>query len=192
MVKKEKLKIMVSSSVYHFKTDLEQLCSSLLGYGYHVLNSHIGTIYNIPGKSPEESCLAAVEECDFFFGIILPFYGSSGITHTEFKHAITINKPRGYLAHHDVAFARQLLHQFMFDEHEARTAFALTKKTQVMDDLRVIDMYNEAVGDGLPLNKRFWAQEFYKYSLDGAPFVITQFSDEPRFRADLEKLNLAI
>lgn len=192
MAKKDKLKIMVSSSVYHFKTEIEQLCSTLQGYGYHVLNSHIGTIYSIPGKSPEESCLAAVEECDFFFGIILPFYGTSGITHSEFSHAIAINKPRGFLAHHDVAFARQLLTQFMFDEHKNRTVFTLTKKTAVMDDLRVIDMYNEAVGDGLPLNKRLWAQEFYKYSLDGAPFVITQFSNEPRFRTDLEKLNSGI
>jgi hypothetical protein len=80
----------------------------------------------------------------------------------------------------------------MYDDHKIRTAFALTKKTQVMDDLRVVDMYNEAVGDGLPLNKRLWAQEFYKYSLDGAPFVDTQFSDEPRFRADLEKLKIVL
>ena len=84
MAKKEKLKIMVSSSVYTFRTELEQLCSTLEGYGYHVLNSHIGTIYNIPGKSPEESCIAAVEECDFFFGIILPFYGTSGINILNF------------------------------------------------------------------------------------------------------------
>jgi len=184
---KKKLKIMVSSTVYHFETELEQLCSTLHGYGYHVLNSHIGTVYNIPGKSPAESCLAAVEECDFFFGIILPFYGS-GITRTEIQKAIAINKPRGFLVHHDVTFARQLLFQFMVDSEGRRNGFALTKKTSVLDDLRVIDMYNEAVGDGLPINKRLWAQEFYKYSLNGAPFVVTQFSDEPRFRADLEKL----
>jgi len=192
MAKKEKLKIMVSSSVYTFRTELEQLCSTLEGYGYHVLNSHIGTIYNIPGKSPEESCIAAVEECDFFFGIILPFYGTSGITHTEFSHAIAINKPRGFLAHHDVAFARQLLQQFMYDENKMRTAFILSRKTAVMDDLRVIELYNEAVGDGLPLNKRLWAQEFYRYSLDGAPFVATQFSNETRFRTDLENLKPGI
>jgi hypothetical protein len=188
---KKKLKIMVSSTVYHFRTELEQLCSTLKGHGYHVLNNEIGTIYPIPGKSPEESCIAAIDECDFFFGIILPFYGS-GITHSEFKHAIAINKPRGFLAHHDVAFTRQLLQQFMYDEHKVRTAFALIKKTPVMDNLAVIDMYNEAVGDGLPLNKRLWAQEFYKYYLDGAIFVDTQFSDEPRFRADLEKLKTII
>lgn len=189
MSKKKKLKIMVSSTVYHFKTEIEQLCSTLQGYGYHVLNSHIGTIYSIPGKSPKASCLAAIDDCDFFFGIILPFYGS-GITHAEFRHAVKINKPRGFLAHHDVAFARQLLDQFMFDSKGKRTAFKLTKKTQVLDDLRVIDMYNLAVGAGKSIEKRLWAQEFYKYSLDGAPFVDTQFCDEPRFRTDLEKLKI--
>lgn len=182
---KEKLKIMVSSTVYHFKSDLEQLCSTLHGYGYEVLCSHIGTVYNIPGKSPEESCLAAVEECDFFFGIIFPYYGS-GITHKEFKKAVELNKPRGFLAHHDVAFARTLLQQFMYDSENKRTNFQLTKKTSVMDTLGVIDMYNLAIGDGLP--KRLWAQEFYKYPLDGAPFVATQFANESRFRKDLENL----
>lgn len=185
---KQKLKIMLSSTVYNFKTEIEQIYASLTGYGYEVLCSHMGTVYNVPGKSPEESCLLAVEECDFFFGIIYPFYGS-GITHTEFKRAIELKKPRGFLAHHDVAFARQLLQQFMIDSGGAKTGFALGKKTPVMDDLRVIDMYNDAVGDGLPLNKRLWAQEFYKYTLDGSAFVATQFGNKDRFRKDIENIN---
>lgn len=191
MAKRERLKIMVSTTVYHFKTELEQLCATLNGHGYHVLNNSLGTIYPVPGKSPEESCLLAVEECDFFFGIILPFYGS-GITHTEIQKAIAINKPRGFLVHHDVVFSRQLLQQFMFDTYGVRTGFTLARKTSVFDDLRVIDMYNEAIGDGLPLNKRLWAHEFFKYPLDGAPFVDTQFGDESRFRTDLEKLKTGI
>lgn len=185
---KKKLKIMLSSTVYHFKTEIEQIYATLTGYGYDVFCSHMGTVYNVPGKSPEESCLIAVEECDFFFGIIYPFYGS-GITHKEFKKAIELNKPRGFLAHHDVAFARQLLNQFMVDENGDATDFKLNKKTPVMDDLRVIEMYNDAVGDGKPLNKRLWAQEFYKYTLDGAAFVATQFENKNRFRTDLENIN---
>lgn len=183
----QKIKVMVSSSVYQFTPELDQLCATLKGYGYHVLNSHIGTIYPVPGQDPKTSCLAAVEECDFFFGIILPFYGS-GITQAEFEKAIALDKPRGFLAHHDVTFARQLLHQFMYTKSSTRNTFQLKKKTPVMDDLRVIDMYNMAVGDGQPINKRLWAQEFLKYSLDGATFVDTLFSDERRFRADLERL----
>lgn len=150
---KKKLKIMLSSTVYHFETEIEQIYAILKGYGYDVFCSHMGTVYNVPGKSPEESCLIAVEDCDFFFGIIYPFYGS-GITHKEFKKAIEINKPRGFLAHHDVSFTRQLLHQFMIDNNGDRTDFVLKTKTPVMDDLRVVDMYNDAVGDGQPMNKR--------------------------------------
>ena len=77
----------------------------------------------------------------------------------------------------------------MLDVNGDKTAFNLAKKTQVMDDLRVIDMYNDAVGDGLPLNKRLWAQEFYKYTLDGSAFVATQFANKNRFRTDLENIN---
>ncbi|MBB5643979.1 DUF4062 domain-containing protein [Pedobacter cryoconitis] len=185
--KKEKIKIMVSSTVYHFKSDLEQLCSTLIGFGYEVICSHIGTVYPVPGKTPEESCLVAVAECDFFFGIIFPMYGS-GITHKEFQEAVRLNKPRGFLAHHDVAFAKQLLKEFMFEENGDRNGFKLTKRTPVMDDLLVIDMYNIAIGDGLPKEQRLWAQEFHKYPLDGAPFVNSLFGNEARFRADLEKL----
>lgn len=185
---KQKIKIMLSSTVYNYKTEIEQIYATLIGYGYEVLCSHMGTVYNVPRKSPEESCLLAVEDCDFFLGIIYPFYGS-GITHKEFLKAIELNKPRGFLAHHDVAFARQLLHQFMVNTNGTKTAFKLIKKTQVMDDLRVIEMYNDAVGDGLPLNKRLWAQEFYKYTLDGSAFIATQFANKNRFRTDLERIN---
>lgn len=183
-----KLKIMLSSTVNQNKTEVEQIYNTLKGYGYEVLCSHMGTIYNVPGKSPLESCLLAVEECDFFFGVIYPFYGS-GITHKEFKKAIEINKPRGFLAHHDVAFARQLLKQFMIDENGESTDFQLLRKTPVMDSLKVIEMYNDAVGDGEPLNKRLWAQEFYKYALDGSDFVATQFGDKKRFRNDVNEAN---
>jgi len=120
------------------------------------------------------------------FGIILPFYGS-GITHKEFKRAIRINRLRGFLAHHDVVFSRQLLQQLMYDVDGKRNDFKLNKKTPVFDDLKVIDMYNDAIGDGEPLNKRLWVQEFFKYTLDGAPFVATQFGDIKRFTKDLEK-----
>ena len=185
----EKIKIMLSSSVHFFKTEIEQIYATLTGYGYEVLCSHMGTIYSIPNKSPKQSCEAAVEDCDFFFGLILPHYGTSGITHTEFQKAVEIDKPRGFLAHENVSFARQLLKQFMYDENKVRTDFKLLKKTPVMDDLRVIDMYNDAVGDGLPLDKRLWAQHFYNYHKDAARFVAAQFEDMERLRADLKQIN---
>lgn len=184
--KKQKLKVMVSSTVYHFKNEIEQICSTLMGFGYDVLCSHIGTIYPVNGNGTEEACLAAVEECDFFLGIILPQYGS-GITHKEFKKAIELDKPRAFLAHQNVTFARQLLSQFMYDDQGNRTDFKLTKKTAVKDDLRVIEMYNEAVEVAGDPGKRLWAQDFSKYSLDGSRFVERIFSDPDRLRTSIEQ-----
>jgi len=181
------LKVMLSSTVHHFKPEIEQIFGTLKGYGYYVICSHMGTVYNVPGRSPTESCLMAVEECDFFFGIILPHYGS-GITHLEFQRAIELDKPRGFLAHSSVTFARQLLKQFMYEEDGKRNDFKLEKKTPVMDDLRVIDMYNEAIGDGESMDKRLWAHEFHKYARDGASFVASQFENSPRLINDLNAL----
>jgi len=76
----------------------------------------------------------------------------------------------------------------MFDDKGGRTKFSLKKKTRVMDDLRVIDMYNEAIGDGLSIKNRLWAHEFYNYNIDGSRFVKTQFSDYSRFEKDIKAL----
>lgn len=188
MPDENKIKVMLSSSVYGNEHVIEQIFSVLDGYGYKVLCSHKGTIYNIPGASPEESCLAAVEECDFFFGIIFPYYGTSGITHQEIHKAVELNKPRGFLAHSNVAFARTLLKDFMFDKDGNRTNFDLIKKTTVMDTLKVIDMYNDAIGHGKPLSGRLWTHHYNKYEIDGANFVHSQFGDPQRLANDLKKL----
>jgi hypothetical protein len=99
---REVIKIMVSSTVYGFEKDLRQLCAAIESYKtrqyeYQVLNSCIGSIYVAPGVSNTEACLRAVDDCDFFLGIILPRYGS-GITHQEFTRAIQQDKPRGFLS----------------------------------------------------------------------------------------------
>ncbi len=108
-----KLKIFVASTVYNFEDQLSQVCGVLSGFGYEVWNSHLGTIPANPGLSNRESCLAAVDECDLFLGIIRPVYGSGvvngrSITHDECLRAIELSKPRWFMVHHNVALARQL------------------------------------------------------------------------------------
>lgn len=66
----------VASSVYGFETELMQICACLTGYGYEVWNSHYGTVKAHPARSNLENCLAAVDMCDAFLGIVRPFYGS--------------------------------------------------------------------------------------------------------------------
>jgi hypothetical protein len=168
MAKPPKLKLMVASTVINFEDQLTQICSILEGYGYEVWNSHIGTIPVHPGKSNLENCVAAVRDCDLFLGFIRPWYGTGkigdrSITHEEFRKAIKLNKPRWFLVHRDVTFARQLLKPYMFSPDKSRTAFQL-KKNPVLDDLRAIDLYNDAVQLDIPVEDRkgHWVQEFYR------------------------------
>lgn len=177
------MKIMVASSVYGFEENLQQICATLRGFGYDVLNSHIGTIPVNPHKSNQENCIEAVKNCDLFLGIIRPFYGSGivgprSITHDEILTAIQYNKPRWFLAHRDVTFTRQLLRQYMYNQDGSRNFSFAFKKTGVLDDLRVIDMYNDAIQSNVPIHARIgnWAQEFYKID-EALNFIQSQFKD---------------
>lgn len=191
---KEIIKIMVSSAVYGFENEIRQICSSINSYSnsnyeYKVLNSHIGSIPPIPGQSPTFSCLKAVEDCDYFLGIILPRYGS-GITHLEFNKAIELKKPRGYLSHFTVRIARDLLAQYMYLDLKARKRNPdfVFNSTPIFQDVRIIDMYNEAIGDGESIENRLWAQEFGHTLGDALVFIDALFSDIERFKSDLDKL----
>ena len=191
---KEAIKIMVSSAVYGFEKDLRQICATIEGYdskefGYQVLNSHIGSIYVAPGVSNQEACLRAVDDCDFFFGVILPRYGS-GITHEEFTRAIQQDKPRGFLSHFSVRYARELLAQFMYADVKKKTRNPDFKfsKTPVFEDTKIIDMYNEAIQDGKPLAQRRWAHEFGHFDGDEMKFIETEFKNINRLKSDLDEL----
>lgn len=180
-----KITIMVASTVYGFQDQLAQICAILEGYGYQVWNSHIGTIPLHPGRSNQQICIDAAGRCDVFLGILRPFYGSGiigprSITHEEFLTAINSDKPRWALVHHDVAFARQLLKPYMFKKNGQRTAFRL-KKNPVMDDLRVIDLYNDALLADIPPPDRIghWVQEYFKLE-DILEYLEHQFSDIQR------------
>lgn len=192
---REVIKIMVSSTVYGFEKDLRQICAAIKSYKsrqfeYEVLNSHIGSIYVPPGVSNTDACLRAVDDCDFFLGIILPRYGS-GITHQEFSRAITLDKPRGFLSHFSVRYARELLAQYMYTDINNRVRnpdFTFTK-TRVFEDSKIIDMYNEAIQDDLALDQRRWAHEFGHFDNDEMKFVETEFRNINRLKADLDTLN---
>lgn len=185
---------MVSSTVYGFEKDLRQLCAAIeryksREYQYQVLNSYIGSIYVGPGISNTEACLRAVDECHFFLGIITPRYGS-GITHQEFTRAIQQDKPRGFLSHFSVRYAREILAQYMYTDFKKRVRnpdFTFSK-TPVFEDARIIDMYNEAIQDGLPLDQRRWAHEFGHFDGDEMKFVETEFKNINRLKSDLDEL----
>jgi hypothetical protein len=151
---------------------LRQIAGILRGYGYDVLNSHIGTIPPRVGASNRDACLEAVQECDYFLGIIRGYYGSGqplpsgledseiSITHAEQRRAIALHKPRAFLVEEKVVNARLLLKPLL-DRLQPKRASALgasqwdlpvtrgkpnpLRYNPVIDNLRVIAMYEEAL-----------------------------------------------
>lgn len=182
---KPKLTVMVSSSVRHKEPMLDQIYGLLDGFGYKVWMSYRGTVPIIPGISALDSCIVAAERCDIFFGIITPHYGSGtvpgalAITHRELLKAIEVGKPRFMLAHEHVIMARRLLMDFGIDTKAKRAASGLTLKkgAVVIDDMRLIDMYEDATREDLPLAERTdnWVQP-YKMPPEALLYTEEQFS----------------
>lgn len=190
MAKKKKINIMVASTVYQNRDLLLQICGILNTYGYHVINSEYGTLRPPLGMNNTDACIAAVAECDIFFGIINPMY-STGITHLEFQRAIAIDKPRRFIAHSFVTFSRKLFAQYMYVDtaKTQRNNFEI-QSTSVMDSVKVIDMYNDAVQINLAYEERkyHWVQEFFRPD-EALRHVETLFSDIKRVESELANLN---
>ena len=159
--------IMVSSSVYGFEQTLDQIDAVLRGFGYRVWMSHNNTLPVNSKFSNFQNCLRAVKRCDAFLGIIRGQYGSGktsrtrSITHRELLKAIELNKRRWVFVNHDVVVARPLLKQFRYDGQRRKKRLNF-KPTPYLDDIRVIDMYEEAMRLAVPLKQRSgnWVQEY--------------------------------
>ncbi|TPG55081.1 DUF4062 domain-containing protein [Sphingomonas glacialis] len=172
---------MVSSTVYGIEDLLDQLYALLDKFGYDVVMSHKGTIAVNSTEHAFESSLKAVEKCDLFVGLIMPHYGSGvipgqlSITHQEMRRAIEINKPRWFLAHEFVVFARLLMRGSGFKTSDARAKIAFTG-AGALDDLRVIDMYEAATLQDKAFQERQgnWVQKVHSAE-DALLFASAQF-----------------
>ena len=189
-----KLEIMVASSVYGFEDQLNQVCGLLEQMGYHPISSHYKTMPTDPSKSNLQNCLAAVESCDAFFGILRPLYGSgiigaTSITHEEMKMAILLKKPRWFVAHRDIRVARVLLRQYRFHRDGSPVTGFAYQKTTLMDDVRVIDMYEDTIQNGVPPAERIghWTDEFFDFN-DIKKVISTQFGDTKRILDIIQKM----
>tara|TARA_Y100000588_G_C14212430_1_gene907252 strand:+ start:154 stop:783 length:630 start_codon:yes stop_codon:yes gene_type:complete len=189
----KKLTVMVSSTVYGVEELLDRVYSLLTAFGYEVWMSHKGTVPVSSNETAFESCLKAVEKCDLFLGIITPQYGSGvdssglSITHKEMKRAIELNKPRWFLAHDHVVLARRLLLDLGYKTQDDRKSLTLRKGATSVSSLKVIDLYEDATMEKLPLDDRQgnWAQKFDRDD-DANLFVVAQFS---RYQDVEQRLN---
>jgi hypothetical protein len=190
-----RIHLMVSSSVRGQEDTLNQVFATLKSYGYAVWMSHKGTLPLDPKLTAFENCLAAVEKCDVFLSIINGRYGSGvepqkiSITHREVRKAIALGKPRYFAVDHHVPVARELLKQFRFDH--AGQALPLTfKRTNIIDDIRILEMYEEAIRSDVPLAARTgnWVQE-YRSREELLEFLDAQFGDLERIRNMIQREN---
>jgi hypothetical protein len=133
-----------------------------------------------------------VNNCDAFLGVITGSYGSGvgpnqkSITHREVIRSVRRRKLRWFLVHHDVVVARQLLKQFRF-EGGKKKPHSFFKKTSVLDDIRVLEMYESAIRHSLPLSRRAgnWVQEYFSHP-EAFRFIEAQFREPGRIRQLLE------
>lgn len=178
-----KIRILVSSTVYGSEDLLDLIYALLTRLGYEVWMSHKGTVPIFPHRHAWDDCIAAVDNCDIVLCFITKQYGSGredpdalSITHRELRQAIRTGKPRWVLAHHDVVFARTLLKHLGFGTPEKRAKLPL-RDHAVIDDLRVIDMYEEAARmdtEDVKQRKGNWVQE-YRTDEDASLFAQAQF-----------------
>lgn len=179
--------VLVSSSVYGQESLLDQIYAVLSGYGYDVWMSHKGTIPLDSSKTAFANCIAAVEECNIVLGLINGRYGSGkedadiSITHKEILKAIELGKTRFFAVHHDVIIARHLLRKFRLDENGVPHPPNYFSLLPVLDDIRILDLYDAATRSDLALKDRNgnWV---HKYT-DGAgllKFIESQFANVER------------
>ncbi|MCF8226474.1 MAG: DUF4062 domain-containing protein [Bacteroidales bacterium] len=189
-----KIEIVVASSVYGYEDQLNQICGLFEQMGYQPISSHYKTMPTDPSKSNIENCLIAVENCDAFFGVIRPFYGSgiigdTSITHEEMKKAIELKKPRWFVAHRDIRVARELFKQYRYRPDKSLNPDFTYQPTKLMDDIRVIDMYNDTILNDIDPAERIghWTDEFYNFK-DIEKVIQTQFSKIERISDIIQKM----
>lgn len=190
-----KIEIMIASSVYNYEDQINEICGILEQMGYHPISSHYKTMPTDPSKSNLENCLIAAQKCDAFFGIIRPFYGSgiigaTSITHEEMKTAIALKKPRWFIAHRDIRVARELFKQYRYLPNKDLNPAFVYQPTKLLDDVRVIDMYNDTILNDINPAERIghWTEEYFTIQ-DIKKVIQTQFHDKERILDIIYKMN---
>lgn len=189
-----KIEIMIASSVFGFEDQVERICGLFEQMGYQPINSHYKTMPVDPSKSNLENCLASVENCDIFFGVLRPFYGTgiigvTSITHQEMKKAIELKKPRWFIAHRDIRVARVLLKQYRYLPDGNLNPNFNYSSNKLMDDIRVVDMYNDIILNEINPEERIghWTDEYFNIK-DIEKVIETQFSKIERVIDIIDKM----
>lgn len=201
-VKRNHIKVFVSSTVYDFETDLRRVFATLDGFGYDVYMSKEGTIPLDSRLSNLINCVKGVEECDVFLGFIRPLVGSGileekgrSITAQEFDKAIELKMPRFVLADYRVEFA----HKFLKLMNMKIEDIPLNKQKQLFENGEIktqllpnniihgecVEIYRLAIQSNIKnVMERVgnWAQP-YRNSEEILRFIEAQFKDVERIKS---------
>ena len=92
------------------------------------------------------------------------------------------------LAHEQVINARRLLMDLGYADATARKALTLRKGAVIIDDMRLIDMYEKATREERPLEERTdnWVQQ-YRMPPEALQFAEEQFSRVEENRGYVEE-----
>jgi hypothetical protein len=183
-------KLMLASTVYGFEDQLSKIIDDLQQNQFKVLNSHYGSIQVNPSLSNLDNCIKAVDDTNWFAGLVRPYYGTGNIdekniTFEEIKTAIQLQKPRWFYIHRDVIFASRIL-----DFIEVKKTLPKEGENKIVSennilkqnkhiDIETIDLYNYVTKDSvkdLKLRNGNWAQEYFSFT-EAQIYIETQFSD---------------
>ncbi|MDD2982227.1 MAG: DUF4062 domain-containing protein [Crocinitomicaceae bacterium] len=182
---KKDTKLMLASTVYGFEDQLSKIIHDIAERDFDVLSSFHGSIKVNPKLSNLNNCIQAVDEANWFLGIVRPYYGTGNINETnitfeEIKTAIKLNKPRWFYIHRDVVFAEKILISIIVNKPDK-------SKTEIPNELlpnhyvdkEAIDLYNFVIKNDenqLELRNGNWAQEFFVFS-EALIYIRSQFLD---------------
>ena len=190
------LRLMVSSTVYDIRYLLDQIEASLRTFGYDPWISAKGSIPVDPNLGNFDNCLRAVRDCDLFFAIITPAYGTGkeekdgqSITHREILEAVRLDKLRWFVCHENVMTARSFLADLKYEGNslrgpKGRDKLTLKEEPAILKNLKTIDMLEAATRDDVrDIAKRTgnWVQPYVndRQVLD---YLATQFGEPDRIR----------
>lgn len=182
---KKDIKLMLASTVYGFEDQLSKIIHDVAERDFNVLSSFQGSIKVNPKLSNLDNCVQAVDEANWFLGIIRPYYGTGNInkkniTFEEIKRAIQLNKPRWFYIHRDVIFAAKILGSIQVNNTEGsktKTSNELLPNHHI--DKEAIDLYNFVIKNDekqLELRNGNWAQEFFVFT-EALIYIRSQFLD---------------
>ena len=178
-------KLMLASTVYGFEDQLSKIIHDVAKRDFNVLSSFHGSIKVNPKLSNLDNCVQAVNEANWFLGIVRPYYGTGNInekniTLEEIKMAIQLNKPRWFYIHRDVIFAAKILDSIQVNYIEGsktKTPNELLPNHYI--DKEAIDLYNFVIKNDekqLELRNGNWAQEFFVFT-EALIYIRSQFLD---------------